>query len=285
VDAVAREIEDYLATGESDSAYFTWPGHTFERAAQARRDLRGALLREVTRRAQGRTHPPLPEVDSRKLARAKLEPMVRGLFPRAEREPVLSALTRSVIFVSAGTLEALLFEVSFDETAWDLANLYLTTVGAQVLGADAREIVGFCDGHTCYVSPLYFTTTDPFADFVLHEAAHLFHHVKRHHVGLRETRTREWLLEIAYAKRETFAYACEAYGRILEQAGRPAERQKLALAYASALRALDERVDGSELGDLVTEACTARNGWKTILAHCAPPRPKRSPPIPSFSRT
>jgi hypothetical protein len=181
--AIAREVEHYLATGESDPAHFAWRGHVMERAEQARRDLRRALIREVERRAQGRTHPPLPAVDTAKLTRAKLEPMVRGLFPRSAQEPVLAALAPSVVFVSSSRLEALLFEVSFDDAAWDLANLYLASVGAETLGADARQIVGFCAGHTCYVSPLYFTRTDPFADFVLHETVHLFHHVKRRHAG------------------------------------------------------------------------------------------------------
>jgi len=274
--AILREIEHYLATGESDPANFAWPGHVLERAERARQDLRGALFREVARRAEGRIHPPLPAVDAAKLARAKLAPMVRGLFPRAEREPALATLARSLVFVSASTLEALLFEAPFDKTAWDLANLYLASVRAENLGADEPEIVGLCEGHTCYVSPLYFTTTDPFADFVLHEVAHLFHHVKRRYAGLRETRTHEWLLEIAYAKRETFAYACEAYGRILEQATRSAERRELAFAYTSTVCALDERVDAAELGDLVTEACAARNGWRTILAHCAPTKATRA---------
>jgi hypothetical protein len=39
-------------------------------------------------------------------------------------------------------------------------------------------------------------------------------------MGLPYTRRREWPLELAFAKRETFAYACEAYSRILEL-GRP----------------------------------------------------------------
>jgi len=281
---IAREIEHYLSTGESDLVCHAWHGDLIERGKQARKDLRGALLRELEIRTQGRTHPPLPAADTTPLARTKLEPMVRGLFPRSECDSVLTVLSRSIVFVSASTIEALVLAAPFDAGAWDLANLYLTSVGTEILGADEREIVGFCEGHTCYVSPLYFTETDPFADFVLHEAAHLFHHMKRRHAGLRETRTREWLLDIECAKRETFAYACEAYGRILEQSSRPADRRELALAYASEVRTIDDRADAAELGILVTQACTARNGWKTILAHCAPPKASRSrnsQPVPT----
>ncbi len=35
-------------------------------------------------------------------------------------------------------------------------------------------------------------------------------------MGPPETHQREWLLDIDFRKRETFAYACEAYSRILE---------------------------------------------------------------------
>ena len=44
---------------------------------------------------------------------------------------------------------------------------------------------------------------------------------ERRTVGLPETRQREWLLDIDFRKRETFAYACEAYSRILEPAPIP----------------------------------------------------------------
>jgi hypothetical protein len=54
-----------------------------------------------------------------------------------------------------------------------------------------------------------------FADFVVHEAAHVFHNCKRFTVGLPETRTKEFLLPIDSHQRETFAYACEVYSRIL----------------------------------------------------------------------
>jgi hypothetical protein len=76
---------------------------------------------------------------------------------------------------------------------------------------DAPWIVGFSEETTFYVSPEYFRDDQPFADFVVHEAAHVFHNCKRRTLGLPETRTREWLLDIVFAKRETFAYACEAY--------------------------------------------------------------------------
>jgi hypothetical protein len=125
---------------------------------------------------------------------------------------------------------------------------------------------------TCYVSPEYFVEEDPFADFVVHEAAHIFHNCKRGTVGLRETRKKEWLLDIDYRKRETFAYSCEAYSRLLERAKGPADRRTLAEEYGRTARIDEERVDPREVARIVQEAAAARGGWKVILARCAPTR-------------
>jgi hypothetical protein len=65
---------------------------------------------------------------------------------------------------------------------------------ASFVRSDSRDSV--------YVSPDYFAEEDPFADFVVHEAAHIFHNCKRSTIGLRETRTKEWLLDIEYRHRE-----------------------------------------------------------------------------------
>lgn len=43
-------------------------------------------------------------------------------------------------------------------------------------------------------------------------------------------------------------------------------------------RDLDERVDPSEVASIVAEAASARNGWKVILARCAPITTQRSAP-------
>lgn len=67
---------------------------------------------------------------------------------------------------------------------------------------------------------------DPFADYVVHEAAHVFHNCKRATVGLPATRRREWLLDIDYRKRETFAYACEAFSRMVALGGSQAQQRE-----------------------------------------------------------
>jgi hypothetical protein len=273
---IADEVERYLRTGDTDPHHAAWPGNGFmERANRAHDDLRGALVREVRRLAEGLAHEPLPQADTVALTRDKVEPMVRGLFPRVEQDQVLATLQKSVVFLTSANIEPLMLEHGYDSSAWTLANLYLASLGGELLGEDAPRLVGLSEETTCYVSPDYFAEDDPFADFIVHEAAHIFHNCKRATVGLRETRTKEWLLDIEYRKRETFAYSCEAYGRVLERAKSPSERRALAADYGSKVRISEERVDPAEVAGIVAEAAAARNGWKVILARCAPTsRPK-----------
>ncbi|MBO0797185.1 MAG: hypothetical protein J2P31_00020 [Blastocatellia bacterium] len=93
---VAQEVERYLRTGDSDPYRSAWSGGFVEREKCAHEDLRKALVREVRRLAAGLRHDLLPESDTVALTRAKVEPMVRGLFPRAEQDLVLALLERSV---------------------------------------------------------------------------------------------------------------------------------------------------------------------------------------------
>ena len=268
--SIAGEVERYLRTGETDSLYSAWPGNFLERANRAHAGLRGALVSAVIRLSEGGRHQLPPNVDTVALTRTKVEPMVRGFFPLCERAAVLAMLERSVVFLTSANIERTLMDCSFDSTAWTLANLYLASIGAEVLGEDAPRLVGLSEETTCYISLEYFAEEDPFEDFIVHEAAHIFHNCKRAGLGLRTTRTKEWLLEIDYRKRETFAYSCEAYARVIERANGCAERQALVDLYSRALRVSDERVDAAEISDIVREAALAGNGWKVILARCAP---------------
>jgi hypothetical protein len=269
--SIAEEIETYLRTGDHDPHHLAWSGGFMERNRQAHEDLREALIREVRRLAGRHVQRSIPETDAVGLARRKIEPMVRGLFRRVEQEAVLTVLERSVIFVSDANLERILRSYPWHKTAWSLANLYLASVGAEPLGEEAPGIVGLSVETTCFVSPEYFAENDPFADFVVHEAAHIFHNCKRCTVGLAETRRREFLLNIEFRRREIFAYSCEAYSRILERARTAGERRLLAAEYGAKPRIPDTNVDQDEVAEIVLEAAAARNGWKVILACCAPP--------------
>jgi hypothetical protein len=265
-------VAHYLRTGESDFLYPAWPGSFFERANLAHQNLRGALVREVGRRAGGRTPHPFPNISLEELTRAKVEPMVRGLFSREECDVVLDKVERSVVFLTRDNIEQLLMQPCFDSLAWTLANLYLASLGAPLLGPNAPNLVGLSEENICYVSTQYFSDDDPFADFIVHEVAHIFHNCKRTTFGLRATRNKEWLLDIDFRKRETFAYSCEAYARILERAKSTTERRTLAQEYARASSVSDERVDSAEVSGIIREAAVVRNGWKFILARCAPAR-------------
>ncbi len=165
---IAHEVERYIRTGETDPHHAAWPGNGFmDRANRAHDDLRGALVREVRRLAEGLAHEPLPQADTVALTRAKVEPMVRGLFPRVEQDAVLATLQKSVVFLTSANIEPIMIEHGYDSSAWTLANLYLASLGAELLGDDAPRLVGLSEETTCYVSPDYFTEDDPFADFVV----------------------------------------------------------------------------------------------------------------------
>ena len=282
--SIASEVERYLRTGDSDPYRAAWPGTSFiGRAERAHDDLSDALVAEVKRRTGSASTPTaLRGLDVVAFTRRKVEPMIRGLFPRAEQEIVLDLVEGSVIFLSPENIEAVLRDESgWLSTAWDLANLYLDSIGAELLGEDAPRLLGLSQATTCFVSLAYFEEDDPFADFVVHEVAHIFHNCKRRTAGLPETRRREWLLDIDFRKREPFAYACEAYARILERASRLRDRTELAQQFGRAYGAGDERVDAAEVADIVLEACGRPNGWKAILARCAPPRRTRRSPAPT----
>lgn len=273
---ITDEIKRYLRTGDADMDARAWPGDFMERGRHQDADLRAALVKEVRRLAKGHTHELVPANVGIELTRAKVEPMVRGFFARAEQDVVLETLEKSVVYVTSDTIESIILNQRWDRSRWDLANMYLLSVGAKLLGKKAARIVGMSEETTCYVSPDYFAEGDPFADFIVHEAAHIFHNCKRRTIGLHETRRKEWLLDIEFRQRETFAYSCEAYARIVARAKNPAERRGLAVEYGAKRRISEERVDPTEVASIVAEAASARNGWKVILARCAPTTKPRS---------
>lgn len=277
--STAKAVARYLRSGDSDPMYTAWPGGLFERAKRGDDELLGALVEEVKRRAAGRKHPTVPDLDLRSWARRKLTPMVHGLFPQIEREAVLATLEKSVVFLTNESIERVLLGQSWLRTAWDLANLFLGSMDAELLGPDSPRIPGMSQETTCYVSAEYFSERGKMEDFVIHEAAHIFHNCKRRTVGLPETRTKEWLLHLEFMKRETFAYSSEAYGWIVEHASSRAERIASAEDFAKhGSKVNDETVEPEELADIVREACAARNGWKVILGRCSPEKRSRRQP-------
>lgn len=269
--AEQEDVHFFLRSGEHDPSFRAWRGRTtMGKCIRGTEALEDALVAEVRRRsASAACH--LQHIDVVALTRAAVRPMIDGLFPLAERDVVLAMLERSVMFLTGENIAEVLISRAFPHSAWTLANLYLASVGAELLGPAAPRLLGMSEDMTCYVSRAYFGGCGRFDDYVVHEAAHTFHNCKRERLGLPFTRHREWLLEIAFGKRETFAYACEAFSRIMAHGRSPALRLALTEEWAQN-PAHDESVDVDELRDIVRDAASSRNGWKTILQRCTPTR-------------
>ena len=277
LESADQAIERYLRSGDYDAGFRMWPGDNFIASAQyGEASLRKALISAVQCRTQKVTHPgAVAEMDVVAITQEKVAPMVNGLFPPHERDAIHEVLAHSVVVLSPATINEVLEQTPWLGTAWDLANLYLASVDAELLAEDAPNLVGLSEGTTCYLSANYFDATGRFDDFLIHEVAHIFHNCKRRLLGLRETRQREWLLEIDFSKRETFAYACETYSRIHEVGGGLQARQSLLAEYGQGPMPADDRVEVDEYLDILREAVVARNGWKRILDRCSPPRQSR----------
>lgn len=266
---VDGKVQRYLDSGDYDSSFANWPGDNYvDVAKKASQRLRTALVEETLRRANGCGGQVTVPDDLRAWTRNKLSPMISGLFPADERSIVLDTLGRSVVFLTPQNIAAVLLQQRWLSTAWNVANAYLYSVGAPALVQEACHIVGLSEETTCYVTMSYFQETDPFADFVVHEAAHVFHNCKRATLGLGESSRREYLLNIDYAKRETFAHACEAYSRISSIAAGVKQRQETLERHAEGYLPPDNRVDRDEYLDILGEAVQCRNGWKRILRRC-----------------
>jgi hypothetical protein len=270
--ALSDSIDRFLCTGDFDPLFREWPGkNILDCISRGSNDLRDALIEEVRHRERNADlpRPASPQGDDlAAFTRAKVEPMVHGLFGRNESEPVIALLEKSVVFLTPEHIEPQIRDADLD-TAWKIANIYLASVGAERLGQNSRYIVGLSVDTTCYISVEYFSDEDPFSDFVIHETAHVFHNCKRRTAGFQETRRCEWLLPIGFKRRETFAYACEAYGRILERAKKSGDRAVLFEQLKRLAPPPDARVDPMEYLDILAEALGRRNGWKAILERCS----------------
>jgi hypothetical protein len=280
LNSLQDEIAHYLRTGESDMLHLAWPGDSIiARGRNGNQALRNALLTEVMERTpQAETPKQLVNLNVAAFAQEKVAPMVRGLFPSGEQPVVMEMFRRSIVFLTPDNITSVILKTPFASTAWDLANLYLLSCGGEPLSKAVPEIVGLSEETTCYVSTAYFRSENRLDDFVVHEAAHVFHNCKRETIGLPKIRGREWLLEIDFRKRELFAYACEAYSRILALGSTPASRKALLAEIEAYWTPPDDRVDLEEYLATLHEAVDVQNGWKRILERCRPPPRRRAKP-------
>ena len=272
----ATVVAHYLATGDAGQNQWDWPGQNFvEVEINGSRILRDALVAAVLERVPTSEQRATPHLgDLVELTRDKVAPMVNGLFAMDERSTILATLERSVIFLTPENIESQLRASSWLSSSWDLANMYLLERGAEPLSPDAPSLVGMSEETTCYLSLTYLGSQErePFSDYLVHEAAHVFHNTRRCTIGLAETRSKESLLNIDFRKRETFAYACEAYSRILSLASTPKLRREALQVHANGPLPGDSRMDQEEYLEILSAAVGPGNGWKRILKACAPSR-------------
>jgi len=269
---ISKAVELYIQTGEHDPSHRGWTGQNFlEVTINANSTLREALIAAVLKKDSEQPQQPTPHLgDLAALTRDKVTPMVNGLFPLKERPAIMAILERSVVFLTPESIESTLRSSSWLSTTWSLANMYLMSRGAEPLSPQAPSIVGLSEETTCYLSLDYLGNQeqDMFADYLVHEAAHVFHNCRRCTVGLPETQNRHALLNIHFTKRETFAYACEAYSRILRLADSPKGRREALLEHSQQPLPAEAGVDQQEYLAILAQALNARNGWKRILQTC-----------------
>ncbi len=265
--ALQSEIDEFLSTGEYDLCFLNWPGdNVLAKMRNGTRAMQDALVAEVRRRDRDVTVPePLAGLNAVQFARSKVKPMVRGLFPTREQKSVLACLERSLLFLTPDTIETVIREASFLDTARTAANVYLQSIGAEPFEKKQTVPVGFSVETTCFVSLTYFDEEDPLADYVVHEAAHVLHNTKRHSLALPTTQDQEWLLPIAFDLRETFAYGCEFYSRLTEHTT-ATDRRALVKAIQSVP---DDRVDTEDFVAMLEESIRVPNGWQVILKRCS----------------
>jgi hypothetical protein len=124
-----------------------------------------------------------------------------------------------------------------------------------------------------------YLTDDPYSDVVVHEAAHLLNYLKPRHYGLCTGRHQERFVDVDLPHYELFAYACEAYSRVVQQGDR---KSRIAFAGRMTEGAFSfPRRELNEIAPLILRAAAARNGWRVLrqameIQRIAKPVGKRS---------
>jgi hypothetical protein len=261
-------IERFLRTGEetwegAGSGRFTFAqikqaGIYTERARAALRDLFGLLAGVLP--PEAKTIPPVaPET-----IRQRVHSMVTGLVQRDWRDVALRELARrTYILTFPGIQAAMEAELStgFLGACWKLLWAYFEDHGLKPVEI-LVEYDGMSAGEFAHVRWSAYGTKDPYSDVVVHEAAHLLHYLKPEHYGLHVRRGQERFVDVEFRHRELFAFACEAYSRVILQGDRSSR-----IAFADRMReeAFSFPQDClNEVVELVAAAAHARNGWRVI---------------------
>lgn len=217
------------------------------------------LLAELLPTEEWSAQPVLPEA-----IRQRFEPMVRGLVQADWQEVALHELTRRTFILNfPGTKAAMAAEM---KTCYLGAARQILWAFFEDHGLKPEEIDIKCDGLSAgefaHVRSSALLIDDPYSDVVVHEAAHLLHYLKPEHYGLHVRRGQERFVDVEFRHRELFAYACEAYSRVVLQG----ERRKR-ISFADKMRAdafSFARDEFESVVELVIAGAAARNGWRVI---------------------
>jgi hypothetical protein len=151
LNSLQDEITRYLRNGQIDMLHQAWPGDSIiARGRNGNEAIRNALIAEVRKRAP---HAKIPQqlvnLNVAAFGGEKIAPMVRGLFPADEQGILMDMFSRSIVFLTPDNIASVLMKVPFASTAWDLANLYLLSCGAEPLSKEAPGLVGLSEETTC----------------------------------------------------------------------------------------------------------------------------------------
>jgi hypothetical protein len=264
----ALPLERFLRTGEE-----TWDGAgsgRFTRAQLNQDKVFSQAAKTSLRKLLGRLAALLP-ADSRlapaisqESIRQRVEPMVKGLVQRDWQDVALREVTRRTFVLNyQGTMAALEAELSTGwlKTAWQVLWACFADYGLKPVGLQI-ECDGLSGGEFAHVRWPAYETTDSYSDVVVHEAAHLLHYLKPEHYGLHARRGQERFVDVEFRHRELFAFACEAYSRVVLQGER-----KSRISFAARMRedAFTFSLDYlDDVAALVLTAAGARSGWRVI---------------------
>ena len=108
---IQNEVDRFLQLGEHDPLYSVFDGaNIIDRCKRGHQTLVDALKSKIAsseRQVLARIPQDIPS-DLRKFTRKKVEPMVRGLFKRAEQEKVLKLLDGCLHVLLPSTIEAII---------------------------------------------------------------------------------------------------------------------------------------------------------------------------------
>jgi hypothetical protein len=210
---------------------------------------------------EDKTIPPVtPEVIAQ-----RLQPMIGGVVQPDWQATAFHELAQRIFVLNfQGAKAALEAELATGwlSGAWQVLWICFEGHGLKSPAGTETECDGLSTGQIAHVRWSSYATKDPYSDVIVHEAAHLLHYLKPEHYGLHVRRGQERLVDVEFRHRELFAYACEAYARVILQGDC---KSRVAFADKMPEEAFSFPKDyRMEVADLVLAAARARNGWRVI---------------------